>query len=644
MVNTIWQSNVKEFVNIVERNLDNFIKELKSNFWGIWEESPGIEQMQAWQSSLKAIANILSDSYFENLHILLEYKLPFSGERCDVILLGYGKNGKSKALIIELKGWNKADEVESNFVKSEIGKSIHPEYQVRNYVGKIKFSHSASKYFDIEGCVYMYNISAMGRNINFAVVKGFFKDSDKEFRKFLKESFDKSELSPDLLTKFVDGRYMQSKQLFDAIRTHFDELKNGAFQALADSGFGLSNEQLELMNEILGDSVATNENIYLIQGAPSIYLIQGAPGSGKSLLAIHILLNSLSKGKKSVLGYRNNRLINTVRAIFDTTERGMSSVIKFYSTGRPQNPGLAEGDPNYPKFDIVIYDEAQRMKMNNMKIAMQRAPLTVFFYDEGQILNAEEEGKTSNFERAADALKLNIKKRSLNGFYRVQGGEQYHQWIETILSSPDNVRNSKDFDWTADYELRVFSSLAGLINELKKKHEMKPELKVGLIASFTESPGDLRNPRRGIKNLRVGYPLYSGFELYRDFGSKIYWLMHPRTEYVPFWLQGKSNELDTCASIYGCQGFELDYVGIIWGRDFVTRNNSWALGDNCEDNIGRPSLKEFIRKGKNGNDNARELSLSLLKNRYRIFLTRGIKGTYIYCEDKETLEFLLRLI
>jgi DUF2075 family protein len=75
------------------------------------------------------------------------------------------------------------------------------------------------------------------------------------------------------------------------------------------------------------------------------------------------------------------------------------------------------------------------------------------------------------------------------------------------------------------------------------------------------------------------------------------------------------------------------------------RDNSWELGDNCEDNIGRPiSLKDLIKKGKKGDNDARELSLFLLKNRYRISLTRGISGTYIYCEDKETLEFLSRLI
>ena len=34
---------------------------------------------------------------------------------------------------------------------------------------------------------------------------------------------------------------------------------------------------------------------------------------------------------------------------------------------------------------------------------------------------------------------------------------------------------------------------------------------------------------------------------------------------------------------------------------------------------------------------------TLLLNRARIFLTRGILGTYIYCEDEATRDFLLSL-
>ncbi len=111
-----------------------------------------------------------------------------------------------------------------------------------------------------------------------------------------------------------------------------------------------------------------------------------------------------------------------------------------------------------------------------------------------------------------------------------------------------------------------------------------------------------------------------------------------KSEYVNFWVRGKSNFLDQIASIYGAQGFESDYVGIIWGRDLLFRDNKWVLGDpnHCYDTIDG-----LVSRGRN--KTWCQDAMTLLKNRYRIFLSRGIKGTFIFCEDEETAEYLLRL-
>jgi DUF2075 family protein len=107
---------------------------------------------------------------------------------------------------------------------------------------------------------------------------------------------------------------------------------------------------------------------------------------------------------------------------------------------------------------------------------------------------------------------------------------------------------------------------------------------------------------------------------------------------VRFWLHGKSNDLDRAASIYGAQGFESDYVGVIWGRDLVLRNQQWALGD---PNLCYDTIDGLVSAGRNRRWTNE--ALELVRNRYRIFLTRGIKGTLIFCEDAETREFLLGL-
>lgn len=93
-------------------------------------------------------------------------------------------------------------------------------------------------------------------------------------------------------------------------------------------------------------------------------------------------------------------------------------------------------------------------------------------------------------------------------------------------------------------------------------------------------------------------------------------------------------------SIYGAQGFELDYAGLFWGTDLVFRNGAWEVGDpdDCYDRIQRSRALSPVMR----NDPA--LALMLLRNRYRILLTRGIFGTAVYCEDPEARQFLETLL
>ncbi len=627
-MNYIYLGTVKKFV---KENPDIILNIFKDNFKKAYGEYPNIEQLKAWESSINYLKNALDDKSIYEFTLVFEYRLPFSNERIDLLIFGENKT-KPTILLFELKGWKEATKTSSPFIVGcDLGTSIHPEYQVENYAGKLRFSHSEADKFNILPAVLMYN--AIPQKVNLEFKKPvFFKNDIQNFRKFITDHLQKP-LDSETIDMFLNGQYIQSNKLFDAIKKHSEKIKKQSYFTLAENGWGLSSEQLRLIEEIINDLKLGKNNI--------VYLVQGAPGSGKTLVAIHLLLSALTQNYQTILAYRNNRLINSIRDIFNSIERGLSSPIKFYSTGpRAGFKGVAEKNFNGPCLDIVIYDEAQRMTKENIHYALQRGKITVFFYDEGQILNAEEEGTTENFKSEAQKQGKIIKERFLQGFYRVEGGEQYHKFVELLLRDPEKINNELIISWKNNYDFKVFESFEEFLSSLEKK--VKENFKVALIAAFTESPGDLRD-RTSLRNLRIGYPLYSGLDSYKNLNKKIYWLMDPKNDYVPFWVKGDSNKLDKCASIYGCQGFETDFAGVIWGRDFVYNGGRWKLGENCEDNIGRPSLKDIINKAKNGNTQAYSLALNLLINRYRIFLTRGIKGTYIFCEDPETANFLRRV-
>ena len=81
--------------------------------------------------------------------------------------------------------------------------------------------------------------------------------------------------------------------------------------------------------------------------------------------------------------------------------------------------------------------------------------------------------------------------------------------------------------------------------------------------------------------------------------------------------------------VYG-QGFEFDYVGVIFGRDLVYdagwRGNRKISHDSV---VKKAPEEEFV---------------NLVKQTYRVLLTGGMKGCYVYFEDSKTRDFLLSRI
>jgi uncharacterized protein len=86
--------------------------------------------------------------------------------------------------------------------------------------------------------------------------------------------------------------------------------------------------------------------------------------------------------------------------------------------------------------------------------------------------------------------------------------------------------------------------------------------------------------------------------------------------------------MEQVGCVYTAQGFEFDYVGVIWGPDIVYRfDNSGWIGDKTASHDGKvkPSRDRFAE---------------LVKNTYRVLLSRGLKGCYVYFVDKETERFV----
>lgn len=596
--------------------------------WGL----PSQSQVDAWNNSLRVLVDSLRDPIFDDILAIIELQMPVGAERADCVLLG-GTKSSPKAVVIELKQWANVGLMNTGEVNVPgHGSSSHPSIQALNYRGKLLFFNALAKNYEISCCAFLHNASENDRNLlGSGIASEWVKDATilirpEEIARYIKDKLLPASLPINEAVNFADAPFAQSQYLFDFIKNHADAISNDVESALAETGMGFTNEQREIKNLV---------KKLLLNNPGQAYhdiIVNGRPGSGKTLLAVSILMMAFKQRKSCLLALRNNRLQAVLKEIFDTVTPGLSGLMVYFE---PRNGvGIAQFNGHV---DVLICDEAQRMEARIIPPVLPKADISVIFLDESQRLNPPEQGTVANFEQTSKSLGRTPHVMQLPSLIRCTGGQYYSDWVDTFLETPSDINQLQNMarHWNLVYELTFSSSIESLLCELRKKREQGN--KVALVASFTESPGYQASPSHP-DNLRIGYPLTSGFSLYKDNNIRISWLMSS-SDYKSFWIKGKCNDLDRVASIYGCQGFEADYVGVIWGRDLLYRNEQWGLGDpnHCYDTIDK------LVQGRIPNRRWDANAFPLVLNRYRIFLTRGIKGSIIFSEDEDTRKYVVDL-
>ncbi|MEM0120335.1 MAG: DNA/RNA helicase domain-containing protein [Thermoprotei archaeon] len=582
-------------------NVSSTLTLLKDEYANTYYHSPSPMQRQAWKGSLDALYQA-SQRLSVSFPIIAEYPI-FDLERADFIVVG-----KRRVLVVEAKGWNSLRRV--NDYSVEVGKKlmVDPCYQLENYVNKLRYFHSASDKFEFCGAVYTYGTNLYSDDC-------YVVSKPEELANMIEGLGEPG--SQDEVNDIVNGKFTLTRNLVDLVRDHKQELLNRAAKTLLVRGYGLTEEQMSVVEDVLR---------ILDDDKRAKFLVRGECGSGKTLVALTLLFEAISRGYRALLAYKNNRLLNTLRtALRMPGDRcgSPSALIVFYSTGAKAG-FRGVGEPNFPAdkygpLDLVVYDEAQRMTEDVIRVSKDRARVVVYFYDDRQILIGDEAGTRANFLKHLDKPR----KACLSAPIRMP-----RSYLLAVKSLLDGQNFSID-----QYEFQLFDNITSFIDSLRTMRSNG--FKVGLICAFTESEGDRKNPDSP-KNLRLGYPLQSGLDLYRNVDISVKWLMDEKNQYPKYWL-GSLDPLNYCSSVYGAQGFEADYVGVVWGRDLIYRGGWTVNHEPITDKVGSPSLKKLSTHNPT-------LALELLKNRYYIMLTRGIRGTYVFFEDQQTREYVKKLL
>jgi energy-coupling factor transporter ATP-binding protein EcfA2 len=370
------------------------------------------------------------------------------------------------------------------------------------------------------------------------------------------------------------------------------------------------------------------------ENTKTVVIVLGGPGSGKSVLALSLLGQLSRAGRRVLHATGSSSFTNTLRKIVvgSRSSRVQQMFVYFNSfIGERKN-----------SLDVLVCDEAHRIRetsVNRFTKAEKRAAakrqveelidiarVPVFLLDEHQVVRPGEMGTEAEIRAAAEAAGCLVRVVRLQGQYRCGGSELYDQWVLRLLG----LSSLPPVPWS--------KLIAGTDETYRVAALPSPEA--------LESWLELQNPGGGdTARIAAGYcwpwsdPILteSGKALVNDVVIGDWrrpWNAKPEKPVpgVPashFWASDPRG-FDQVGCIYTAQGFEYDWSGVIFGDDFVRRGDNWlARRDRSHDGqVRRASDEEFP---------------ALVRNTYKVLLTRGMKATATYSVDPETQDFLERM-
>lgn len=93
------------------------------------------------------------------------------------------------------------------------------------------------------------------------------------------------------------------------------------------------------------------------------------------------------------------------------------------------------------------------------------------------------------------------------------------------------------------------------------------------------------------------------------------------------------NSFEEVGCIHTCQGMEFDYIGVFIGKDLYYKDGHVHTNRNA---ISKDDKTSGIRLKSTTDEEADKL----IRRTYKVLLTRGLKGCYIYSEDEALREYL----
>ncbi len=346
--------------------------------------------------------------------------------------------------------------------------------------------------------------------------------------------------------------------------------------------------------------------------------MKGGPGTGKSVLAINLLVELTRRGQGVQYVTRN-------QAPRDVYSKKLAGKMP-----KRRIDGLFRGALSLPNMkansiDTLIVDEAHRMQSvdylgnqstNQIKAAIDASYCSIFFLDESQRVTVNDIGSEDEIRKWAVKVGAEVFLDELQSQFRCDGSDGYLSWLDDVLQ----VRETANYDLDDDkYDFEVVDSPAELQHMIVKRNANRN--KARLVAGYCWKWPKSTQSDPTYHDIQIG-----DWSISWNLGDSKTYAIDP-------------DSVNEAGCIHTVQGLEFDYVGVIIGPDMAYRDGR-VVTDYTQHPGQDRAMKGLKTRAKKDPAGAQALGDELIRNTYRTLMTRGMKGCYVYCCDKQLGDYL----
>ena len=439
-------------------------------------------EKNAWNNSMQYMMKVLIDNNIpENVGIAIEFKIPNTSKRIDFIISGKDVKFKNTAIIVELKQWEKADIVsgKDGIVQTFTGHTLrevaHPSYQAWSYATTIEDYNETvqDRQIDLHPCAYLHNyLTATPPTLLSDTYKNylnkapaFVKGDVEKLRDFINNIIKYGD-DKETLYMIENGKIRPSKSLQDALS---NMLKGNREFVMIDDQKLVYETALQMARKSYRD------------GKKRTLVVKGGPGTGKSVLAINLLVNLTNENMVCQYVTKNA----APRNVYASKLSGDLKKTRINNLFRGSGCFI---DTSKNEFDVLIVDESHRLNEksgmfhnqgeNQIKEIINASKFSVFFIDELQRVDINDIGSVAEIEKYIGENNSESEEMQLESQFRCNGSDGYIAWVDDVLE----IRKTANDSFDLDYDIQIVDNP----NEMKEKIFKKNKIsnKARLLAGY----------------------------------------------------------------------------------------------------------------------------------------------------------------